>query len=210
MKLLFFLPISEIVSYTNDVSMDIDEKCSDEIPMEGGTFESRNEGLSGQIIVKKIGGDWSRTSERHDYYHECMHVIEVSDSCQKVNFHYRDIALPGFVLYNTKEHVTDDGCETNSFWFSTADTSEFTPHRCECFNEGCSDHDLETYNYDEYSYEYFFTPGFEFDLQYDSSSISDSLSLNSNQFVFYMSKYADSKNAHIIVDWECEVVAATE
>ena len=160
----------------------VTKQCSSEVTSQGGTFETTNDGFSGEINL----GNYPDSLQ-------CKHEVQADSSCKAIKINYRDIAV---------EAAYYDNCDYDAFRFGWSEgTSDLliSPPRCNCFGDGCG-HDYLDDNFDDY------TDKLEVHLG------PTEFSVNSNTFTFFFESDGSIANGHVVLDWECvdaETAAST-
>ena len=137
MKLSIILPIlavSEPESNKNEDrscmfgcfdGSEVTNLCSDQVPRpnayspQGGTFETSNNGLNGEIKLENYPNDVN-----------CKHVVQADSTCEEIKIEYRSVAVED----------GSNGCNSDVFrfgWPNGPKGFDVTPGRCGCFGDGC-------------------------------------------------------------------------
>ena len=159
-------------------------QCSDQIRAKGGTFETPDDGLRGQVKL-----------ENYPNHIKCNHVIQAADSCSAIRVTYQSIAVED-----------DHKCQSDFFRFGWSGPNGFnvTPPRCDCFGDGCDS--LTEYGYgtwQDYSVDYTGLEDYGYTWTHGNLADTDGFSVNLNTFTFYFRSDNYFPGGHVIFDWEC-------
>ena len=104
--------------------------CSTDIPMKGGSFVSTNNRYRGEIKLENQPLDVT-----------CEHVVQAASDCEQIRVEYRDVALH---------------CDAGHFSLSWQQNGEHhqSGQQCDCWGNGCEDHNSYYVYYDNSDCDY--------------------------------------------------------
>ena len=156
----------------------ITEECTNQVPSLDGTFETTNNGFSGEINLDNYPNNAL-----------CKHVIQAHSRCSEIKIQYRSVGVEP----NAK-------CIYDSFHFgrNSGNGFEVTEPACKCFGDGCQTSGV--YLWDDYDLTNYFQ---DFDQNSDYVFDLETFVVDSNTFTFYFKSDGSLSGGHVIIEWEC-------